>query len=123
MKSVLPNQGRTARSVTICFFSGYTKTYCCVDITFLKACPPIHLFLSIISPPPPLLSLSLSLSPTDTITHRGVSLVVSHDVVAERSEQDHSNHGREEDGDEDGVDETKPLHIALRHRTQNVVPS
>ena len=43
--------------------------------------------------------------------------------MAEGSEQDHADHGREEDGDEDGVDETKPLHIALRHRAQNVVPS
>ena len=118
MKSVFPYQGRTAlTSVAICFFSGYTNVYCCVDIAFLKACPPIHLSLSIIPP------LSLSLSHTRIITHRGVGLVVSHDVVAEGSEQDHANHGREEDGDEDGVDETKPLHIALRHRAQNVVPS
>ena len=57
------------------------------------------------------------------VSYRGVRLVVSHDVPVERAHEDHAHHGREEDGDEHGVDKTKPLHVALGHGTQDVVPA
>ena len=50
-------------------------------------------------------------------------LVVSHDVSVKRAHEDHPHHGREEDGDQDRVDQTEPLHVALGHGTQDVVPA
>ncbi len=37
--------------------------------------------------------------------------------------EDHADHGGEEDGDEDRVDETEPLHVALGDGAQDVVPA
>ena len=47
------------------------------------------------------------------VAYRGLGLVVAHNVSVKGAQQDHSYHGREEDGDEDRVDEAEPLHVAL----------
>ena len=56
-------------------------------------------------------------------THCGLCLVVTCDVPVERTHEDHPHHGRQEDGDEDRVDKTEPLHIVLWHGTQYVIPA
>lgn len=60
---------------------------------------------------------------TCTTTYGGLCLVVASNVPVQRAEEDHSDHGREEDGDEDRVDEREPLDVGLRHGAQNVVPA
>ena len=52
-----------------------------------------------------------------------IFLVVLHEVAMQRAEEDHGHHGRQEHGDQNGVDEREPLHVGLRHGPQNVVPA
>ncbi len=50
-------------------------------------------------------------------TYGGVGLVVSQNVPVEGAQKDHGYHGGQEDGDEDGIDETEPLDVGLANRT------
>ena len=60
--------------------------------------------------------------PGHTYTGLWQLLVVLEDSVFHETE-DTCHHGRQKDYNDDGVDETEPLHVVLRGGAQDVVPT